>query len=87
MRLSERQRYSAMIAEATKDLPGDLPLKDRKAAVAKARPYSSRTTAHSEKSWQAARRDYLVRFGYQPLTKRAKESREEGLPLFDGRNL
>lgn len=83
MRLTERQRYADLIAEVTKNLPADLPLKDRKAAVARARPYSVGQTANAEKSWQAARRDYLTPFGYQPMTKRAKEHRDARLPLFD----
>ncbi|ARC90361.1 MULTISPECIES: hypothetical protein [Rhodovulum] len=72
-----------IIAKATEDLPADMPLKDRKAAVNRARPHWASITSHAEKSWQAARRDYLVRFGYVPMTKAAREAEKAGLPLFD----
>ncbi|WP_312531367.1 hypothetical protein [Paracoccus sp. (in: a-proteobacteria)] len=37
-----------------------------------------------KKAWQAARRDYLVRYGYQPRTKAAREASAAGMPLFEG---
>lgn len=83
MKVTERQRCAAVIADAMSALPADYPLKDRKAALARARPTWTRQTAHAEKSWQAARRDYLIPFGYEPMTKKAKASRAAGLPLFD----
>ena len=83
MRITEKQRCAEAIAGAMKAVPVDMPLKARKAALDRARPYWTRQTAHAEKSWQAARRDYLIPFGYEPMTKKAKANRAAGLPLFD----
>lgn len=83
VRITERQRFAAIIAAATADLPRDMPLNERKAVVARACPRWVRDTSNSERAWQAARRDYLVPFGYQPMTKKAKLSRAAGMPLFD----
>lgn len=84
-RITDRQRCAEIIAAATADLPADMPLNERKAAVSKACPYWVRSTWCSERAWQAARRDYLIRFGYQPMTKKSKRDRAEGMPLFDRR--
>lgn len=82
-RITDRQRCAEIIAAATADLPADMPLNERKSVVARARPHWAHNTANSERAWQAARRDYLVPFGYQPMTKKAKRDRAEGMPLFD----
>lgn len=81
--ITDRQRCAEIIAAATADLPDDIPLNERKATVARARPYWTRSTSNSERAWQEARRDYLVPFGYQPMTKKAKQARADGMPLFD----
>lgn len=77
-----RQEAAAIIADATRDLPADAPLKERKRAVDDAFPWSWHGTSWPRKAWQAARRDYLVPFGYQPKTKKAKQRAAAGLPLF-----
>lgn len=83
IRITERHRCAAIIAAVTADLPRDMPLNERKAAVARACPHWVRGTANSERAWQAARRDYLVPFGYQPMTKKARQASADGMPLFD----
>jgi len=79
-----REDWALDIYEATKDLPDDAPLAERIKIVDQVRDgcsaYSS--TSWGKKSWQAARRDYLVRFGYVPKTKKAKAAGDP-LPLFD----
>lgn len=83
-----REGFAEIIHEATKALPADLPLADRVKAVDAARPKQGYMSASwPQKAWQAARRDYLVRYGYEPRTKKAKQRAaavSEPLPLFDG---
>lgn len=79
-----REEWAADIHAATKDLPESLPLKERIKIVdeVKHRSCGAYSTSWGKKSWQAARRDYLVKFGYNPKTKkRAEES--AALPLFE----
>lgn len=83
IRITERQRLYEIIEAATADLPRDMPLNERKSYVARACPHWARHTSNATRAWQAARRDYLVKFGYQPMTKKAKQSRANGIPLFD----
>lgn len=81
-----RAGFAETIRKATKDLPADFPLTDRIKVVDAARPQQGFMSASwPQKAWQAARRDYLVPFGYEPRTKRARQLREaviEPLPLF-----
>lgn len=83
-----RSEFAELIQEATKDLPDDMPLDERMKVVAAARPTSGCMSASwPQKAWQAARRDYLIRYGYKPRTKKQKE-RDQAvaapLPLFGG---
>lgn len=78
-----RQEAAAIIAQATRGLPADAPLSERKRIVDEACPYSWRMVSWPQKAWQAARRDYLVPFGYVPRTKKAQEQAADGMPLFD----
>lgn len=81
-----RAAWAAEIREATKDLPDDLPLPERIEIVDAVKNNSSGaySTSWGKKSWQAARRDYLCRFGYMPKTKSKTKCRETAkLPLFD----
>ncbi len=78
-----RQEAAAIIADATRDLPPDTPLADRQRAVDAARPHGWAYASWPQKAWQAARRDYLVPFGYQPKTKKAKQQAAAGMPLFE----
>lgn len=81
-----RQEAASIIAAAVKDLTEDTTLHERKRVVDAARPgwvYMS----WPKKAWQAARRDYLVRYGYRPRTKKQSERARavvEDLPLFNG---
>ncbi len=77
-----REDWAADIYEATKDLPDDLSLAERIKVVDKVKCQSpdAYSTSWGKKSWQAARRDYLCRFGYQPKTK--AKSGGAALPLF-----
>lgn len=77
-----RQDAAVIIAQATRDLPADATLQDRKRAVDAAFPGCWHGTSWPRKAWQAARRDYLVPFGYQPKTKKAQQQAKAGLPLF-----
>jgi|GEM_PF-945424 len=79
-----RNEATRIIHIATHDLPPDTPLAKRKRIVDAARPFCWDGTSWPRKAWQAARRDYLVKFGYVPRTKKAKEAVAAGLPLFDG---
>lgn len=79
-----REEAAAIIAEVTRDLPVHTPLKERMKVVDAARPHWG-GCSWPRKAWQAARRDYLVRFGYQPRTKAAKEREVAALPLFGDR--
>lgn len=84
--MSWRSDFAQEIEKAMRDVPNDLPLADRIKAVDAARPPGSWYSASwPRKAWQAARRDYLVRFGYVPRTKKAKQRAESvvsDLPLF-----
>lgn len=82
-----RQKWASEIHEATRELPDDLPLAERIKVVdaVKDRSPSAYATSWGKKSWQAARRDYLVRFGYRPKTKaKASCDKTSPLPLFQG---
>lgn len=78
-----RETWAAGIHAETKDLPDDMPLADRIKFVdgLKHKWPGAYNTSWGKKSWQAARRDYLVKFGYRPKTKKAKADRQT-LPLF-----
>lgn len=52
------------IREATKDLPNDMPLDERKKIVDAAYPFGDRSM-WPYKMWLKARRQYLARFGYR----------------------
>lgn len=78
-----RQEAASIIDDAVKGLPEDTPLVERKRVVDAACPSSWRMMSWPQKAWQAARRDYLVRYGYRPRTKRALQAAVDGLPLFD----
>lgn len=72
--MSWRGAFAETIREATAGLPADLPLSERVKAVDAARPKQGFMSASwPQKAWQAARRDYLVPFGYVPKTKKQKE--------------
>ena len=79
-----RQQAAEVIYQATKHLPDDIPLSERQKVVDDARPgwvYMS----WPRKAWQAARRDYLMRYGYKPRTKAQAERDRQvvtELPLF-----
>jgi len=80
-----REEAAAIIADATRALPDDTPLRDRMKAVDAARPDGWMHMSWPQKAWQAARRDYLVRYGYKPRTKAQAERDQavvEDLPLF-----
>lgn len=72
--MSWRDEYLAIIRRATDDLTTDLPLAERIKAVDAARPDNVSRTSHGRRSWQAARREYLVPFGYVPRGKKIIES-------------
>lgn len=81
--MSWREGYAALIWENAKHLPDDMPLKERVAFVDGLRP--NLVTSWGKKTWQAARRDYLMRYGYKPRTKAQKDRDSaviETLPLF-----
>ena len=78
-----REEAAAIIADAVKGLPDDTPLSERKRVVDAACPSWRRMMSWPQKAWQAARRDYLVRYGYRPRTKRARQAAVDGLPLFE----
>lgn len=78
-----REDAMQIIHEGTKDLPDDMPLKERSAVVRDLFPHWWRGMSWPQKAWQAARRDYLVRFGYVPKTKSKVPPEQEALPLFD----
>ncbi|UMA66189.1 hypothetical protein LVO79_07020 [Roseivivax marinus] len=78
-----RQEAAEIIAAATRDLPDDLPKKERKKVVDAACPAAWRTMNWPQKAWQAARRDYLVRHGYIPKTKPKESGPPGAMPLFD----
>lgn len=79
-----RQQAAEIIADATRGLPHDAPLQERKRVVDAARPYWG-GCSWPRQAWQAARREYLVRYGYKPRTKaQAERDRAviEDLPMF-----
>lgn len=78
-----RQEAAHIIAQAVKGLPDDAPLHERQRVVDAARPRGWMHMSWPKKAWQAARRDYLVRYGYRPRTKAAREAESAGMPLFD----
>lgn len=83
-----REEAAKIIAEVTAKIPADAPISDRMAVVDSACPSSWRMMSWPQKAWQAARRDYLVRFGYRPRTKKQKERDKAALsdlPLFEDR--
>tara|TARA_R110001606_G_scaffold384882_1_gene548016 strand:- start:6089 stop:6343 length:255 start_codon:yes stop_codon:yes gene_type:complete len=80
-----RGQAAEIIAHAVRDLPDAAPLHERKRVVDAARPHWG-GCSWPRKAWQAARRDYLVKYGYRPRTK-ARAERDKAtiteLPLFD----
>lgn len=67
------ERARTRIAEVHRTLPEDAPLADRIKAVDAAYPFGER--AYSPyKTWLRARREYLVRYGYQPKGAPVTES-------------
>lgn len=80
-----REDAAQIIKEATASLPEDATLQERKAAINAACPSSWRMMSWPQKAWQAARRDYLARYGYTPRTKKQREKERAvigDLPLF-----
>lgn len=80
-----KEEAAAIIDKATRHLPNDAPLAERKRVINDACPSGWRSTSWPQKAWQAARRDYLVRYGYVPRTKKQAEKEAaviEDLPLF-----
>ena len=80
-----KQEAASIIEKATAHIPDDAPLSVRTAAINAARPSHFRMMSWPRKAWQAARRDYLVRFGYRPRTKKQAEREAAALsdlPLF-----
>lgn len=81
-----KSRFALEIENAMQGTPNDLPLADRIKLVDAARPEGGwQTCSWPRKAWQAARREYLMRFGYVPKTKKAKERAAAvvgELPLF-----
>ena len=81
-----KQEAAEIIANATRGLPDDAPLNERKKVINDACPSDWRRMSWPQKAWQAARRDHLMRYGYRPRTK-AQAEREaavvDDLPLFD----
>lgn len=76
-----RERWAAKIAKIDAELPDHATLEERKNAIKHLTP-SKYDPSWAKKSWQAARRDYLMRFGYVPRTKKQKEKeRLTALPL------
>jgi len=78
-RTTWREGCAAIIFEAVRGLPPDATLEERTKRVDAARPYWVRRTSWGQKSWQAARRDYLSKFGY-----RKRGQKQATLPLFEG---
>ena len=81
-----REEAAQIIADAARGLPPNASLSDRMAVIDAACPSSWRMMSWPQKAWQAARRDYLVRYGYRPRTKKQKQREMavfSDLPLFD----
>lgn len=76
-----RERWAAKIQEVHETLPDDATLEDRINAIKHLAPHKY-DASWAKKSWQAARRDYLVRYGHVPKTKKVQQARAAGLPLF-----
>lgn len=79
--------FADIIHRETRVWPDDMPLSDRIKGLDELRRKAmiGRDCSWGRKAWQAARRDYLVRFGYVPKTKKAKERAAAvvgDLPLF-----
>ena len=77
---SWKSEFASAIQKATADLPIDTPLRDRIKIVD--RVGAGVRGSWPRKAWQAARRDYLVKYGYVPRTKTAKDQVENGLTIF-----
>lgn len=75
-----REMWAARIFEIHKDLPDDASLDDRIEAIKPLTP-SKFDASWARKSWQAARRDYLVKYGYRPKTKKRAPTDQTALPL------
>lgn len=58
-----REMWAEKIYEVHKTLPDDATLEDRIAAIKHLTP-SQYDPSWAKKSWQAARRDYLKKYGY-----------------------
>jgi len=60
-----RERFAIIIQEIHNTLPEDATLDDRVKALRENKPHMViGGTSWGEKAWQAARRDYLNRYGY-----------------------
>ena len=77
-----REGWAAEIQKVHETLPEDATLEDRIRAIKHLAP-SKWDPSWAKKSWQAARRDYLVRYGYVPKTKKVQQARAADMPLFD----
>lgn len=80
-----KDEAAAIIAEATRHLPDDAPLIERKRAIAAACPSSWRRMSWPQKAWADARREHLIPYGYEPKTKKhaaQKAAAMSDLPLF-----
>jgi hypothetical protein len=84
MTASWKDGYARDIMKATADLPRDTPLQERIKVVD--RVGAGVRGSWPRKAWQAARREYLVKFGYVPRTKAARDQVENGLPIFGQEN-
>ena len=79
-----REQAEKIIYDGTRDLPDDMPLKERIRVVKSLCPWWWRQMSWPQKAWQAARRDYLIKYGYQPRTKPRRKCQNTGpMPLFD----
>lgn len=82
-----KDEAAEIIRDATASLPDDATLKDRITAINAACPSWWRQMSWPQKAWQAARREYLVRYGYKPRTKKQADKDAAvitELPLFGG---
>lgn len=68
---------SSVIAKVHKSLPSDADLKTRKRALRQARPYEFRVTSWGRKVWAKHARNYLEKYGLEPLAMK----RGNSLPL------
>jgi len=60
-----------IIREGTKDLPADIPLKERTAFVRKLRPWQWDGMSWPYKAWCKAQREYLAQFQPKPNSQTA----------------